>query len=546
MKHSIRSKHSVMLIVLAAGLIGATGFVFSPVSAQAPVLLEGHFQAPDELRVGSSATQLNTTLSSFYQTSEYMIGRVAVGLVLVESDGSLDPDQTTWTTSQQQNVISKVQAGLDWWAARQPEAHLSFVIDQRSTLTVTTGYEPINRAQTSEGLWISDVMGRLGYTATSYLSRVRAYVNELRSQYDTDWAFTIFVVNSSGDPDGAFSDGYFAYAYVGGPFLVMTYDNGGYGPDYMDAITAHEVGHIFRALDQYSSANIPCTTASGYLGIENQNSQRPDCTSDLPSIMRGGISPYLSQAIDPLAAGQIGWRDSDADGILDPIDTTPTLTLTTSLQSGNLWTYTGQAFDQPYPSSTRPALSINTVSIGYQLDRGDWLSVPALKTNDVNNSLAFTLALTNLSTGNHRLDVRALNSVGNASTLATQMLIVPDPVDGGLDTWLTTTTAGTLGCCSNPMISGEATSYLTNGAPGPHIVDVEVQIDDGEWQTAQAADGAFDSAAEDFTLAARLTPGLHMIKARAADASGKVEQRPAQLTLTIADQHFVYLPLTTR
>jgi hypothetical protein len=424
----------------------------------------------------------------------------------------------------------------------------AFVIDDHATLPVTTGYEPINHAQAAEGLWIGDVMAHLGYTTATYFSRVRTYVNDLRIQYHTDWAFAMFVVNSRGDPDGAFSDGYFAYAYVGGPFLVMTYDNGGYGIDHMDAVAAHEVGHIFRALDQYASANVPCTAISGYLGVENQNSQRPGCTSNMSSIMRGGVGPYLSEALDPLAAGQIGWRDSDADGILDPIDTTPVLTLTTVVQSGTLWTYAGYAFDQPYPSSTRPTLSINAISVEYQMDGGSWLSVPAANAtaDDVDSPEEFTLTPTNLSAGNHRLNFRARNSAGNTSTPVTQMLIVPDPVDGGLDTWLTSISSSTMATHSGPLVSGEATSFLANGANGPNIAGVEVQLDEGEWQLAQAVDGAFDSPDEGFTFDTRLTPGQHTIKARAIDAGGKIEQRPAILALTIADQHLVYLPLTIR
>jgi len=528
------------------GLLGATGFVPAPVRAQGPTLLEGHFQAPDELESGASLGNLGAVPTRFYQTSEYMIGRVAVGLVLPESDGSIDPDQSTWTAIQRQNVIDKVRAGLEWWAARQPEAHLSFVIDDHATAPITTGYEPINHPQSAEGLWIGDMLTKMGYSNGTYFNRVRTYVNDLRTQYHTDWAFTIFVVNSSGDPDGAFSDRYFGYAYVGGPFLVMTYDNGGYGIDHMDVVAAHEVGHIFRALDQYASANMPCTAVSGYLGIENQNSQSLGCTSNLSSIMRGGIDPYTSGSLDPLAAGQIGWRDSDADGILDPIDTTPTLTLTTVVQSDTLRSYAGYALDQPYPSPIRPALSINVITVEYQIDGNGWLSVPAVNTNDVDNRVGFTLTLTDLSTGNHRIDFRARNSAGNASTPTVQMVILPDPVDGGLDTWLTNRSSTWATSSSQPLISGEATSFLADGSCGPNIIKVEVSLDDGDWQPAQAVDGVFDSCDEGFAFNDKLVPGQYTVKARAIDANGKVEQHPAILTLSIADQHVLYLPLIAR
>lgn len=535
-----------VVIILAIGLISAIGFAFPSVKAQGLSVREGQFRAPDESETGAAMSGRLATAVRSDQTSEYMIGRVAVSLVLIESDGSLEPDQTNWTATQRQRVLDEVQAGLNWWADRQPEAHLSFAIEDHATTPIPSGYEPINHSQSAEGLWIGDVLTRLGYSTGGYFSRMRTYANELRTRHHVDWAFTILVVNSSGDADGAFSDGYFAYAYIGGPFLVVTYDNGGYGIDHMDAVVTHEIGHIFRALDQYSSANIPCTFASGYLGIENQNSQYAGCTSNVSSIMRGGIAPYLSAAIDSSAAGQIGWLDGDADGILDPIDTEPILTVTAVVQSDAGWTYIGNARDLPYPSLTRPALSINTVSAEYQLDQGDWLTISTTEPNLLDGGTAFTLTLTNLPPGNHRLNLRAHNSVGHVSSTVTNLLIVPDPIDGGLDTWLAADSLAGMTCRSGFPIVGEATSYLSGGAAGPNIVRIEVQLDDGVWQLAQAADGEFDSTTESFAFNAQLTPGSHTIKARATDANAKIEQHPATLAVTIAEQHCSYAPLIVR
>ena len=47
---------------------------------------------------------------------------------------------------------------------------------------------------------------------------------------------TIFVANSAADANGNFADGMFAYAYIGGPFLVLTSDVGAYGTDQMTPI----------------------------------------------------------------------------------------------------------------------------------------------------------------------------------------------------------------------------------------------------------------------------------------------------------------------
>jgi len=61
-----------------------------------------------------------------------------------------------------------------------------------------TSYEPISRPQSDQGLWIGEVMGKLGYDrSTSYFTQVRDYVNDLRATYQADWAFAIFVVDSS-------------------------------------------------------------------------------------------------------------------------------------------------------------------------------------------------------------------------------------------------------------------------------------------------------------------------------------------------------------
>ncbi len=226
---------------------------------------EGHFTAPDLPLQSLTGAASNATPGSpgFYQASEYMIGSVAVGLILPESNGAIDAELSDWTPEQRQRVRDEVRAGLDWWSRLVPEAKLTFVIDDHATDPVATSYEPIAHSQYQEGLWIGETLSQLGYSDGSHWTRVRQYVNDLRDAHQADWAFAVFVVNSHGDGDAAFADRYFAYAYIGGPFLVMTYDNAGYGIGNMDAIMAHETGHVFRALDQYNSANVACTARSG-------------------------------------------------------------------------------------------------------------------------------------------------------------------------------------------------------------------------------------------------------------------------------------------
>ena len=502
---------------------------------------EGHFVAPDAntgaaLQAQAAAASLTP---GFNQTSEFMLGSVAVGLILPESDGTIDPNLTDWTVEQRARVLDEVTQGLEWWSQLAPPARLSFVIDDHATTPVTTGYEPITHPYVDEGLWIGETLARLGYASGSHFLRVRTYLNDLRETYHTDWAFAIFVVNSLGDADAAFDDGYFAYAYVGGPFMAMTYDNAGYGIGHMDAVTAHETGHIFRALDQYAGANIPCAAQSGYLGVETQNSQSAGCASNVASIMRGGVYPYDINAIDPYARGQIGWRDSDGDGIFDPVDTTPTLSLTATAQSGNVWSYRGQATDSAYPSTLRPLTTINRVWVEYSVGGGAW--APARPADGEFNSYdeAFMLDLELTASGNHQVALRARNSVGNVSNTAEFIAVVPDPVDGGLDTWLEPLASQAPGPGMPARVSGTATSFEADGTPGAAIARVEYRVDGGAWLTAQAQDGAFDSEAETFSVSPRLPGGTHLLEARAIDATGKVEQKTASVQLTGSYQVFV-------
>ena len=60
-----------------------------------------------------------------------------------------------------------------------------------------------------------------------------------------------------------------------GPYSMLTYDNDGYGFANFDAVLAHEMGHVFGALDEYEppAPGYPSTgdLTSGYLGVRNGN-----------------------------------------------------------------------------------------------------------------------------------------------------------------------------------------------------------------------------------------------------------------------------------
>lgn len=522
---------------VSAGLVEtAEGLGEQPHAFIAPDL----FEDGDLIRASSGAVT-----PDYYQTSEFMAGSIAVGLVLVESNGAQDRSTENWLPAKKQQVVNEIMAGLNWWAQLEPRARLSFIYDDHYTTPLPTSVEPITRPYPDQKYWIAEAMNALGYSASSYFTQVRDYNNALRSMYQTDWAFTVFVVDSSKDADNRFSDGYFAYSYLGGPFMVLTSGNDGYGTEHLDAVSAHEMGHIFHALDQYAGARQSCERVSGYLGVQNQNSEYGLCASNVDSIMRGQIPPYHAHVIDPYAAGQIGWRDDDGDNVLDPLDTQLPVTIDSLTQNGSLATVSGQANVIPFPSPYRSSVTINkVVGVQYRLDGGAWQPAwPADGQFNATNE-GYYLTVTLMVPGYHTLEVAAIDSMGNRSDLPAQRhLTTLDPVDGGLNTDLYLPSQG---LTINSLSTLQGVAYHMEGKT---ISRVEFRIDGGGWQPALAEDGRFDSAYEAIIIPldpSGLEPRSYLIEARAIDSSGIVEVNSARATIEIKRLTPLFLPLVAR
>lgn len=356
------------------------------------------------------------------QPSAFMAGRVAVQLLFVESDGAAEPSTEDWTSAQIADIQARIGEALEWWRARLPAARLSFDLTARS---VGSRYEPIVHTLGDESLWISDTLAQMGYTGASHFDQAYAADDALRRTRGADWATTIFVVNSAADADGSFADGYFAYAYIGGPFLVVTSDVGLYGTQQISPIVAHEFGHIFGALDQYAAAGTPCNQRSGYLAMPTTNSQDNDCGTHFDSIMLNPVPAYQSGMIDASALGQLGYRDADGDGRPDPLDTTPALQFTIRQPPGGGQPGAiGQASDQPYPAPLENPITINTVSlVECQIDGGPWFALPPADGgyDSAAEPISATLPLYD---GAHQIALRARNSVGSLSAPASASVTV--------------------------------------------------------------------------------------------------------------------------
>jgi len=465
---------------------------------------------------------------ALYQQSEYLIGSVAVNVVLVESNGAVDPSSEDWTPTERQQVFQKIVAALNWWQSMEPRAHLQFVYHDNYSIPVPTSYEPITRPHTDERLWISEAMNYLGYSHSSYITSVRAFNRDIRQQYGTDWAFTVFVVDSSNDLDNRFADGYFAYAYIFGPFLVVTSGSDGYGLDNLDAVLAHEVGHIFGALDTYADANVPASVLGGYLGVPNGNSEIGGVT-DEPCIMRGGVYPYREHRLSFYSAGQVGWWDSDGDGILDPVDTSASLQAQIISNDQEAVSLAGVATDIPFDSPTRNDITINRIEqVRYRVNGGMWRAISASDGNYDSAQEAWEIRLPAAPRGTWEIEVQTINTAGNS---ATKKLTIHS--DSSLEAPYVQVE------CQVPENEPHQNPVALHGTAvasaeaGP-IIAINYQLDTGPWQPIAPSDGRYDQESEDFLIELdNVESGTHTIAVRAWAESPWAVPQTWESSLTI-------------
>jgi len=400
--------------LLITTVLPATGLNITKESVKQSLRLSDALIPPDADKRAQSVSLMQ--VPGYYETSEYMIGSIAVGEIFLESIGGHDPSTENWAPVEELNVQMEIGYALtQWWAVQNPNAQVSFTFDVHTA--VPTTYEPIIHpsAVTNdayEKLWVSEAMTYLGYTSGDWMQQTRDYINNLRQSKGTDWAFAIFIIDSTNDfatdptTPGAFSDGFWAYAYKGGPFCVMTYDNDGWGISRMDQVISHETGHIFWATDEYDNNN----EYSGYLNaMDNEGS--------------GCVMDTCSLCLSTGTQLQIGWKDTDGDSILDIIDTNPDTNLDSYLPDPTTSTtlvYTGYGIVVPYPnnnpqvSNSGNDVTINTISnVEYRVNSGTWQNANPVDGTYDSDKEHFTMTIGPLTPGTYTIEARAQNSVGN-------------------------------------------------------------------------------------------------------------------------------------
>jgi hypothetical protein len=224
---------------------------------------------------------------SIQQNSEFLIGSVLVNIIFPESeDGSED-----WTDEEIAAALSDLAKGCQDYQQHALWTDLTFVYNHKDFHRVPVTLEPIEGDWNSDPIWINQTMSSLGYSDGEDFVRTHAFNNDTRAEFGTDWVFTAFVADASVNecwqgPAG----GYAAYAYLGGPYLVVPYPACGYGGGIgFSKVFIHEMSHIFWALDEYASAEQSCNDKSGYLNYANRNTLFNPCQSTVSCIMQSGL-----------------------------------------------------------------------------------------------------------------------------------------------------------------------------------------------------------------------------------------------------------------
>ncbi len=334
-------------------------------------------------------------------TGEFMLGRIAVTPVFLESNGVQDTSTENWNSTLIQQTLQTIQTGAQWWvellATKQTVHSLEFVFDTSyATTPAATRYEPISRPSNDYALWVEEFLTGVGQTTFSTIEgNMRAFNNSQRQKLNADWAFTMFVVNSNADVDGQFaSGGSFnrAFAFAGGLFLVS--------PSTRPASTfTHEIGHMFWARDEYPGG-ASSAERRGYYNTQNVNASDNPAVGFVqqPSIMAAGslLDTAYNNRVSPASTlAMIGWQDSDGDGIFDVLDVPLELTGTGYYDTAtSSYKFKGSAKVGTLPNQNSEGLkndiTLNKVSqIQYRINGGAWttFSSPNQYTVDLDISI---------------------------------------------------------------------------------------------------------------------------------------------------------------
>ncbi len=344
-------------------------------------------------------------------------GRVVVNLILPESEGA--GTYSDWSPAEEALAEAELVRALHWWNLKSGGG-TTFVLVNHGT--AATSYEAGTLLIGQEELYLSECLASLGFGGTCGYAQIEDLNAAMNAQYGGSWGFTQVILHANVFPGSTA----LAYAYLGGPHTVALLGNGPLGGQFLDRVVAHEMGHIFQALDEYSSACSGCEDRSGYLNERNGNCA--SCATQIGKCIMRGSGEYdasemnqMESRIEPctFTKGQVGIRDANSNGILDVRETRPETEVTTglpdTLTTSRNFLVEGRAWDLPYafaPPRYPEPVTLNTIStVEFSVDGRGWSNAAARDGFWTSREEGFEFRLPAVGGGAHRLLVRAMNSV---------------------------------------------------------------------------------------------------------------------------------------
>ncbi|MEW4453879.1 hypothetical protein AB1L30_14490 [Bremerella sp. JC817] len=369
-----------------------------------------------ESRLALSAVPYNATA---LDTGEFMLGDITVTVVFFESVGSDNTE--TWTNQHRTEVKGKIEEALQWWEdtlALQSSVHtLNFEIDYTyADNPIEVNVEPIsNRADDLEA-WVGPFLSEVGVSRSGIVENdVRQFNHTQRVANDTNWAFTIFVINSDNDADDLFpsnSSVRGAFSLAGGSFLAV--------PSGRPASTiAHEISHQFWAMDEYASTSSTYDSTRGYYDTQNTNAVtgNPDVNSRESTLLGNQTelaAAYAAHTSSTSSLESIGWKDSDGDGLFDVFDVPIAFSAESSFNAETSQlriTGLGEIGVLPNQNSwgQQTSVTINRLDrVEIRVDGGEWQTAQVIDDYTVTLDLTLTMP----DSGMHVVEVRLVDATG--------------------------------------------------------------------------------------------------------------------------------------
>lgn len=191
-------------------------------------------------------------------TKQTMTGKITAVILVASGPGAQEVSDEEYNL-----IISECIAGVDFWQSQAPaSASLSFTVYRaKASINVVDDPNCGGYAECHDRF----AEPTLQYFGFSSVEELEDYVID-RSK--AEGAFIGFF--------SKYTQAHFAYAYFGGGPLYMQYSNDGWGPNQIDRVFAHEIGHVFNSPDEYTSCS--CNQLYGRGECTDRNSNCVTCT----------------------------------------------------------------------------------------------------------------------------------------------------------------------------------------------------------------------------------------------------------------------------